>query len=230
MNQQSTAPDIRIPISPNFFCDGHGYLITSSSLGGSEIEPAQLSHILINGSSEEMASLLHQGICIPICFDGGCAMDRSTLIVVGDLTKSEQDQWLGKFVWKLNIPCGKLVLLCGGGYAEDLAHAISGKPPKEHYEIFQVFDIPPDEYLVEIYAYKSSLTVYQYLSSLQENEDEDFDDDDFDDDDYDQSGNLKKVSYIIRLIPLDMEPPFPQLDAEGWCEEFEFREIDSFAT
>lgn len=223
--KQPKSPDIRIPISPNFFCDGHGYVLTSSSLGGSNLEPDQLSHILLNGSSEEMANLLRQGICIPLSFDGDCAMDRSTLIVVGNLTQSEQDEWLGKFTWKLNIPCGKLVLICGGGYAEDLAHAISGKPPKEHYEIFQTFDIPPDEYLVEIYAYKSSLTVYHYLSSLQEiDDDDDFTDDDLEEETYDQYGNLKKVSYIIRLTPLEKEPPFPPLDANyGWCEEFTFR-------
>lgn len=223
----SKYPDIRIPISPSFFCDGHGYLLTSSSLGGSSLEPTQLSNILLNGSLEEMESLLHRGICIPLGFDGDCAMDRSTLVVVGNLTKSEEEEWLGRLVWKLNIPCGKLVLLCGGGYAEDLAHAISGKPPKEHYQIFQIFDVPPDEYLVEIYAYKSSLTAYLHLSSLQEIEDED----DFEEeDDYDQYGNLKKVSYIIRLIPLDVEPPLPKQDFYGWCEEFEFREIDNFAT
>ncbi|VXD23390.1 hypothetical protein [Planktothrix paucivesiculata] len=220
---QSKQSNIRIPISPNFFCDGHDYLLTSASLGGSNLEPTQLSNILLNGTAQEIEPLLRQGICIPVGFDGDCALDRATLIVVGNLTQEEEDQWLGRLAWKLNIPCGKFVVLCGGGYAEDLAHAISGNPPQENYEIFQVFDVPPAEYLVEIYAYQSSLTAYQHLSSLKHSKDFN-EDDDLEEEGYDENGNLILVSYIIRLTPLDIEPPFPHLDFHGWCDQFEFRE------
>lgn len=33
------------------------------------------------------------------------------------------------------------------------------------------------------------------------------------------------LGYIIRLAPLETEPPFPKLVPEiGWCSEFEFRQ------
>ncbi len=217
-------PRKTIPISEEFFCDGHYYVLTSASLGGSGLQPEVLSDILGRADEQEIEDLLRRGICIPLCFDGDCALDRNTLFVLGELTEQEEHDWIARFAWKLNISCGKLVLLCGGGDAEELAYAISGNPPKPHYQIFRVIDVPPAEYLVEIYAYLSSMTVQL---SLEE---------------YDENWNLKEdevlrqwyqinrpgnadISYIIRLGPLKTtELSLPKLVPEiGWCGEFEFR-------
>jgi hypothetical protein len=131
-NESST----RIPISPEFFCDGHFYVLTSTSLGGSSFTPSDISNILGESNEGGIEQLLQQGVCIPLYFDPDCELDGCTLFVLGDLTEEEENQWVGKLSWKLNIPCGKLVLLCGGGDEDELAYAISGNPPKEHYEIF----------------------------------------------------------------------------------------------
>jgi hypothetical protein len=216
----------RLPISPHFFCDGACYLLTSASLGGSHLTPNQLSTTILGGVPNEIESLLRQGVCIPLFFDGDCALDRATVVVVGDLTPQEQQEWVGRLVWKLNIPCGKFVILCGGGYADDLAHAISGDPPSEHYEIFQVFEMPPGEYQVEIYAYSSSLTAYQHRFSRLGVDDSDALDDEVGDDNYDPQGQIKTASYIIRLTPLKGDLPLPALDENGWCAAFEFRELN----
>ena len=116
-----------------------------------------------------------------------------------------------------------MVILCGGGDADELAHAISGQPPPPNYCIFQVIDLPPADYQVEIYAYLASMTVQLSLE------------------DYDQQWNLIEntalkewytqhcpgqpdLGYIIRLTPLETEPPVPALLPEiGWCGVFEFR-------
>uniref|UniRef100_A0A832H5B3 Uncharacterized protein n=1 Tax=Oscillatoriales cyanobacterium SpSt-402 TaxID=2282168 RepID=A0A832H5B3_9CYAN len=221
MSQQ---PRTEILIDPKFYCDGHYYVLTSASLGGSNLSPQQLSDVLGRADEPEIETLLKQGICIPLCFDGDCALDQETLFVLGNLTAEEEHDWIGRLTWKLNIPCGKLVLLCGGGDANELAEAISGNPPQPNYQIFQTIDIPPGEYLIEIYAYLSSMTVQQ---SLEE---------------YDEHWNLVEheelrnwyqanrpgtpgISYIIRLASLESEPPFPQLVSEiGWCGMFNFRQ------
>ncbi|MBD2163860.1 hypothetical protein H6G04_05510 [Calothrix membranacea FACHB-236] len=213
-----------IPISKEFFCDGHYYVLTSTSLGGSGLQPEELSNILGSAEEQEIEELLRGGVCIPLVFDGDCALDSQTIFVLGDLTAQEEHDWIARLSGKLNIPCGKFVILCGGGDADELADAISGNPPKQHYEIFQVIEVPPAEYLVEIYAYLSSMTVQQ---SLEE---------------YDKNWNLIEnkalaqwyqdnrpgiadISYIIRLVPLETEPPLPKLVPEiGWCGEFEFRQ------
>lgn len=221
-----SAPESRrlIPISEGFFCDGHYYVLTSASLGNSNLEPEEIADALGYSKAQEIESLLKRGICIPLFFNGDCALDGNTVFVLGDLTEQEETDWIGRLAWKLNIPCGKLVLLCGGGEAEDFAQAISGAPPPENYEFFQVIDVSPGEYLVEIYAYLSSMTVQLSLHE------------------YDESWNLQEnvvlhqwyqahrpgvadIGYIIRLSPLVKEPPFPQLVPEiGWCGEFEFRQ------
>lgn len=213
-----------VPISEGFFCDGHYYVLTSSSLGGSGLDPETVSDILGRGEATEIETLLKRGVCIPLFFDGDCALDGKTLFVFGDLTEQEEHDWIARLVWKLNIPCGKLVILCGGGDPDELADAISGNPPNPNYEIFQTIEVPPTEYLVEIYAYLSSMTVQLSLSE------------------YDGKGNWKEnkaleqwyqanrpgvddIGYVIRLVPLEAEPPFPKLVAEmGWCGEFEFRQ------
>ncbi len=213
-----------IPIANEFFCDGHYYVLTSASLGGSGLTPEAVSHVLGHADAQEIEGLLRQGVCIPLFFDGDCALDGSTVFVLGDLTDQEEHDWIGRLSWKLNIPCGKFIILCGGGDEDELADAISGKPPEPNYQIFQVIDIAPAEYLVEVYASLSSMTVQLSLEA------------------YDDKGHLQEnkalgqwyqanrpgidgISYIIRLVPLETEPPLPKLVPEiGWCGEFEFRQ------
>ncbi len=211
--------NLRIPISPYFFCDGDGYVLTSASLGGSALTPSQISDIVLNGSAQDIAPLLDQGICMPILFNGYCVLDRKTLFVIGDLTNQEQNDWCARLTWKLNIPCGKLILLCSC-VAEDLSHAISGKPPRENFMIFQVIDVPPDFYEVNIYAYSSSPT---FMETLDDEEYERYQEKlESDLDDYDNEGKLTSVGYIICLSPLNGELPLPEMTG-SWFEKFTFR-------
>ncbi|HEY9888272.1 MAG TPA: hypothetical protein V6D02_07705 [Candidatus Obscuribacterales bacterium] len=220
---QSTGDRQVIPLDENFFCDGHYYVLTSASLGGSGRSPAEVSEILGQGDADGITGLLWEGVCLPLCFDGDCALDQKTLIVVGDLTPEEARDWIGRLRWKLNIPCGKLVILCGGGDADEFAEAVSGVPPRPNYQIFQAIAVPPGDYLLEIYAYLSSMTVQMTLSEYDEhwNEIEHVELREW----YEthQPGQ-EDIGYIIRLAPLQEIPPVPTLDPEmGWCGFFEFR-------
>lgn len=213
-----------ILLDPQFFCDGPYYLLTSASLGGGHYSPEALAETLGGGEAAEIETLLRQGICLPLWFEGDCALDNNTLFVLGDLTADEEHDWIGRLAGKLNIPCGKLVLLCGGGDAEELTQAISGDPPEPNYQIFQTIEVPPGNYLVEVYAYLSSMTVQmsldRYDEHLNSQEDEALKQ-------WYEANRPGKadIGYIIRLAPLEAEPPLPQLDPEmGWCGVFEFRE------
>ncbi|MBW4483961.1 MAG: hypothetical protein KME14_15575 [Tildeniella torsiva UHER 1998/13D] len=215
-----------IPLAEDFFCDGHYYLLTSGSLGGSEFTAEKLSNALGQADEQVVKNLLMRGICIPLFFDGDCALDGHTVVVLGDLSEQEEHVWIAKLSWKLAIPCGKFVIHCGGGDADELAYAIAGNPPEPNYRIFQIIDVPPGEYSVEIYAYLSSMTVQL---SLEE---------------YDNHWNLKEntvlkewyqlhrpglvgIGYIIQLTPLKTEPPFPEFVPEiGWLGKFEFRQAE----
>lgn len=215
---KSLEPSIRILMSAEFFCDGHYYVLASNSLGGSHFTPLELSNILGDGNEAQIEELLKQGVCIPLFFEADCELDGGTLFVIGDLTDEESNQWIGKLVGKLNIPCGKLVLLCGGGHEDMIAEAISGNPPDPNYVVFQAIDVPPGEYQVEIYAYLSSSIAQNYLEEQEATVQEWFQ--------LNCSGS-EAVGYIIRLVPLETEPPLPKLVPEvGWCGEFEFRQLD----
>lgn len=203
-----------ISISSDFFCDGHCYLLTSSSLGGSGWTAEEMQDIIFEENAEKTTKLLlEKGVCLPFCFPGDCALDGETEFVVGDLTEREEQDWKARLVWKLNVPCGKLILCCGC-MAEDLEPAMADEKPDSHYRIYQVIDVPPNEYKIEIYAYAESQTVRVALD-----DDEEYDDED----DLEDEENDGEAAYIIRLTPLDGETlPLPALEY-GWFHQFEFR-------
>jgi hypothetical protein len=212
----------RIPISQELFCDGNGYLLTSSSLGNSKQTAAEVSATLFEGNHEKCLDLIKKSICLPVVFEGDCALDENTFFVIGDLTEEEENNWIAKLSWKLNIPCGKFIFCCGW-MEEDLEPAVAGEPPDENYVMYQTIEVPPDEYLVEIYAYFPSLTVQVSLDEedaygiLRENKELA---------DYYKKKypGIPGTDYIIRLTPLTDEPKMPKIE-EGRFEEFEFRRI-----
>jgi hypothetical protein len=216
-------PRQSILIANEFFCDGHCYVLTSASLGGSGLTSEEVSNALIQSDDQKIEELLRRGICIPLFFNGDCALDNNTLIVLGELTEQEEHDWIGRLSWKLNIPCGRFIILCGGSDPEEFADAVSGNPPQPNYQIFQVIEVPPGEYWVDVYAYLSSMTVQLSLEEYDENWKLK------DNDELRQWYQVNRpgfpdIGYIIKLVPLEAEPPFPKLVPEiGWCGEFEFR-------
>src|ERR1041384_6382190 len=104
-----------------FFNDGHSYMLTSTSLGGSGLSPAEIAGRL-QGNAQDVQQILRDGICIPLYFDGDCALDDA-VIVIGDLTPQEDAEWIGRIRAWLNIPCGEFLFL-GGGIEEDFESAI----------------------------------------------------------------------------------------------------------
>jgi hypothetical protein len=68
-----------ISISKDFFCDGHCYLLTSASLGGSGLTPEQVQNILLEENKDKTGELLKKGVCLPICFPGDCAFRSGRL-------------------------------------------------------------------------------------------------------------------------------------------------------
>lgn len=203
-----------IPIDPAFFCDGHYAVLLSHSLGGSGMEPHALADRLSSGTAESMHDLLRRGICLPIFFGGDGALDGATLFVLGALEERHAQAWIGRLTSKLSIPCGKLVLLAGGGDGDELAQAVSGQPPREHYCIYQSIDVPPGDYRVDVLAYVDSMTV-AFMA-------EDLDDDAL----REKYQHLPSVSesYVVHLTPWVEELPLPALsDQVDWPGVFTFR-------
>lgn len=222
-----------IPLSQRFFCDGPYYVITSSSLGGSTLTPETIADSLASGDPARITPLLEDGICLPLSFQGDCAFDGA-IVVIGDLTEQEEREWIGRIATQLKIPCGKLLILCGGGAAEDFEGAIEGSGIQGYDDYFEAIEIPPGDYLLEVYAYVSSMTVDFYFG-----EDDPLEEwfhrtrpglalpkwlECFKTQGFIGSLSDELMTYLVRLAPLETALPLPALEAEtGWCGDFELR-------
>ncbi len=235
-----------LPLNDAFFNDGYWYVLSSTSLGGSQLSPAQIAEKLENPDPARLRPLLRAGVCLPLFFPGDCALDDA-VVVVGDLTEQEEAEWIGRIQATLNIPCGEFLVM-GGGLAEDFEVALSQfEAPDPHFVFFQKFKLEPGTYLVEVYAFLGSMTVNiawgdledgfnskaltdwwrrtrpgqdypQWLTTYLE-------------DDYIDSSEFGLLEYLIRLTSISeaeaAEIPIPALVEENgetfWCGAFEMR-------
>lgn len=203
------------PIDARYFCDGSTVVLVSQCLGGSGISPEELSGILLDGPAEAVSGLLQRGVCLPIDFGADCALDGGTLFVTGNLSEAHERGWVARLTGWLAVPCGKLVLVCGGGAGDELARAVSGEPADPDYCIHQTIDVPPGDYRVDVLAYPASVTIGLLH--------EDLDDDEI----RDRYSDRPAVdeAYVVRLTPLDQKPPVPEfVEQSHWPGVFVLRD------
>lgn len=220
----------------NFFNDGYWYVLSSTSLGGSYMSADEIADKLEVENAAHKHQLLQDGVCLPLYFPGDCALDQA-LILVGDLSEQEEAEWIGRLRGKLEIPCGEFMIV-GGGMAEDFEEALDHfQAPNPHAVHFVKVKVEPGTYLVEVYAFVSSMTVNVAW-------------DEMDDDaehivdwwqrtrpgqeppawlqEYQEEGYVEAeqglVEYIIRLVPTTEDIPLAELEEETkWCGVFEIR-------
>lgn len=238
-----------LPLNDAFFNDGYWYVLSSTSLGGSQLSPAQIAEKLEVSNPANLNPFLQAGVCLPLFFPGDCALDDA-VVVIGDLTEQEEAEWIGRIQATLNIPCGEFLVM-GGGLEEDFEVALSHfEAPDPHFVFFQKFKLEPGMYLVEVYAFLGSMTVNiawdngkkraqqealtdwwqrtrpnqdypQWLTAYLE-------------DDYVDSDKFGLLEYLIRLKPISeaeaAQIPIPALVEENgetfWCGVFEMRRPD----
>lgn len=224
-----------IPLKQAFFNDGYWYFLSSSSLGKTPLSPEQIEGRLQSEQPEAIQELLDRGVCLPLYFDGDCALDKA-VVILGELSPAEEAQWIGRLSSWLHMPCGEFMLM-GGGLAESIAEASRHfEPPDPHFSYFQKFKVPPGDYQIDVYAFIGSLTVNEHWRELQQDEDlrawwqrsypqteaadwiQELEQHDYVDED------LKLLEYIIQLRPLKEKPQRPQQEADTqWCGVFEIR-------
>ena len=226
-----------IPLKENFFNDGYWYVLSSTSLGGSHLSPAQIAEYLQSGDDATMNQLLRDGVCLPLYFPGDCALDDA-IVVIGDLTEQEEAEWIGRVRSKLEIPCGEFLVM-GGGMEEDFEVALT------HFEttdsFFQKLKLEPGSYMVAVYAYLSSMTVnfaWEDISDPDESIEgwwqrtrpgQDYPEwlNFYLEEEYVDSEEFDFLEYIIRLAPLKEDVPEPDLEeSTKWCGVFEIRKPD----
>lgn len=231
-----------MPLREGFFNDGHWYVLTSTSLGGSGMSAAEISEQLQEADPPVIEDLLRRGVCLPLFFDGDCALD-SAHVVLGDLTPQEDAEWIGRIRSKLEVPCGEFLVL-GGGIEEDFEVALEHfDAPDPHFVNFCKFRVPPATYLVEVLAFVGSMTVNVAWDGMGIHQGQKQTKESLTDwwrgtrpgqpypawlESYLKSGmveyDLGLVDYLIRLAPWTEDVPTPALEPEThWPGVFEFR-------
>ena len=99
-----------IPIRDAFFCDGAWYVLSSSSLGGSDLTDAGIGAMFQSEDSGVFTKLLANGVCLPLHFPGDCALDPA-VIIEGDLDEEEERGWIGRLRSKIEIPRGEFMIM-----------------------------------------------------------------------------------------------------------------------
>ncbi len=226
-----------IPVDEAFFCDGHSYILASSSLGGSGYSAGEIGDKLQAEDSEVIKDLLGRGICAPLLFPGDCALD-DVVFVKGDLSENEEDEWIGRLRVNLEIPCGEFMLM-GGGLDEHFEVALeSFKAPDPQDVTFQKLKVDPGSYLVEVYAFLGSQTANEAWEDRDEKE-EPFSDwwkrtrgDEaeaewiafFNEEEYVDGEEFELQEYIIRISPKMEDVALPAIhDSRRWCSVYEIR-------
>ena len=87
-----------------------GIFLSSTSLGNSGLSAEEIESRLQSEEAEPIRSMLEQGTCLPLYFDGDCALDKA-VIVYGELSPEEDTQWCGVFEVRRPEPCPAGILL-----------------------------------------------------------------------------------------------------------------------
>lgn len=76
-------------------------------------------------------------------------------VVMGDLNEQEQEEWVARVRWRLDLSCGEMIV--SGVLGDDLDDLPNAKEVSEDNDYLQCYvSVPPNEYQVEIYSYPPS--------------------------------------------------------------------------
>ena len=122
--------------------------------GGFSIVPfSALDRIIEDDRNDDLSIVVdHQAILIMLYGDDSFP---ARVVLGGGLTADEDAEWIARATWKLNVPCGK-VLLCGGFDPRLLA---AWRDQGNDWDgSVQPLDVPPGNYLVDLYTYRQTIS------------------------------------------------------------------------
>lgn len=135
------------------FIDNQIAVISSASLGGSGLSSEEIADILSTEPQPQLKALIAAGVLMPIIVPDKHALS-DLQIVLGDLPEQVEQEWVGRFASRLNVPCGQLLILSDGCCQEDWDNALLHKPAEEKF--YDFVEIPPGEYVAELFAFVNS--------------------------------------------------------------------------
>jgi len=136
----------------DFLIEEAGCLIwvAPRSLGG--LTAAELARVWMGETEDTVRGLVQRGTMMPMSLyqDDG----YSVRFILGDLSQQEESEWTARAAWKLNIPCGQV--LVSGILTPDFDKEFAAIVPAEangSYWAGAYVEVPPGQYRVEVYSY-----------------------------------------------------------------------------
>lgn len=107
---------------------------------GFSLHPRSMGGLDREAVNDNLLQSVKQGLIIPI----ELVQDDALLVrvVLGNLTEAEEEEWVGRIVWKLHIPCGSLAV--EGGFDPRTT---------DEDDFVQFVDVPAGDYRVEVLTY-----------------------------------------------------------------------------
>jgi hypothetical protein len=212
-------------------------MVAPMSLGGYQFKDLAWG-VFANNADETGQQLVERNVLMAMSLyqDDGYIVR----LVLGDLSKRETEDWVARVRWKLNIPCGKLLVTGVLDCEDEIPEARDGD---DFYIGCCYVKVPPGDYQVEVYSYppydlstawgqienpelfKGSLaseTPSDYFQRTRPNEEppEWLDDENFD---------LENayINFVVRLTALQEELPALKFGDDELIE-WEFRKPEKF--
>ncbi len=124
--------------------------LAPSSLGG--LSPEELAQVWMGEREIGTRDLVQRGVMMPMAL----YQDDGYLVrfVTGELSEREAAEWTARVSWKLDIPCGK-VLISGvltPDFDKEFAAMEVAEPGGSHW-IGAQLEVPPGKYRVDVHGY-----------------------------------------------------------------------------
>src|SRR5262245_6071905 len=121
-------------------------MVAPMSLGGHAYE-SLMDGVFAGEGEESLREMVERGAIMPMSLyqDDGYAVR----VVLGELTEQEAAEWTARVQWRLNIPCGKLLVTGALDEEEGFTAANDG----DSFWLGCYVEVPPGEYKVEVYSY-----------------------------------------------------------------------------
>lgn len=194
---------------------------------------------MFSGNADEtVRQLVERNVLMPMSLyqDDGYIVR----LVLDELTEREAEDWTARARWRLNIPCGKLLVTGVLDYEDEIPRAKNGD---EFYDGCGYVEVPPGEYQVEVYSYppgdlstgwgqidnpdlfSGPLQAEKRLDYFQRTRPNEAPPEWLDEENY--SLQNAYVNFVIRLTTSKEELPALQFEEDG-CLQWEFRKPDKF--
>lgn len=146
---ENSNPDKRLEFS--FWEAGCLIWVGAKDLGG--LDYHEFCELLWNNQQDKLQEMIYERkafLTMDLYQDDGYRVR----VVQGELNEQEQEEWVARVRWRLNLGCGQMVISGVLGEATEFAQMPQATGISEEQDWLECYlEVSPQEYQVEVYAY-----------------------------------------------------------------------------